>query len=206
MKLFASLEINAYKSTTCIELEHWQAAAACSIVPSISSKGNLMSWLSMKDAKTPFESILSHRPELLKDYRAFCQSIWDHGLVSHRTLELCRLRIAAIHGCRQEWVIRNGQIRLLESELSALECGDFSQFDELERAALIMAERIPYQHHELTDEELELTRTILGNAGCVALLTALAFFDVNCRLKLTLSTPEEPIILNRPPLIDESLA
>ena len=50
-----------------------------------------------------------------------------------------------------------------------------------EAAALAVADRIPYQHHQLDDEEVAAVRQFFGDAGCVTLLTALAFFDVSCR-------------------------
>lgn len=165
-----------------------------------------MSWLLHEEATTPFESILAHRPELLAGYRAFYESLWTEGLVPRRILELCRLRVAAIHGCRQEWLIRDAEVDLSSRELQALESGDPAPFDETEQAALAVAERMPYQHHELTDEEVAKVKQTIGNGGCVSLLNALALFDANCRLKLTFDVREEPMALKQPPTRDGALA
>ncbi len=165
-----------------------------------------MSWILQEDAGTPFESLLAHRPELLAGYRAFYASLWAEGLVPRRMLELCRLRIAAIHDCRQEWLIRDAAVTLSNDELQALQNGTQAPFDDAERAALAVAERIPYQHHQLTDEEVELVKQTIGNGGCVSLLNALALFDANCRLKLTFDVRAEPMTLEQPPTRNGALA
>jgi hypothetical protein len=165
-----------------------------------------MAWLAEADAKTPFEALLTHRPELLEGYRAFYASLWSERLVPRRTLELCRLRVAAIHDCAAEWAIRDAQVVLSAGELTALQRGDLQTFDQAERAALTVSERIPYQHHALTDDEVAAVRQRIGDAGCVSLLNALVLFDVNCRLKLTFEVGEEPMALEQPPLRDGALA
>ena len=49
-------------------------------------------------------------------------------------------------------------------------------------------------------------KATLGEPGCVSLLTALAFFDVSCRLRLALDLEAEPASLVQPPLHDGALA
>jgi alkylhydroperoxidase family enzyme len=165
-----------------------------------------MSWLTNKAASTPFEGFLAHRPELLAGYRVFYSSLWTEGLVPRRILELCRLRVAAIHGCKPEWVIRDAEVALSAEQLAALEHGRLESFDAAERAALTVAERVPYQHHALTDDEVAQVKQHLGDAGCVSLLNALVLFDVNCRLKLTFDVDAEPMTLRQPPSRDGALA
>lgn len=165
-----------------------------------------MGWLADKAAKTPFEAVLAHRPELLAGYRAFYSSLWTEGLVPRRILELCRLRVAAIHGCEPEWVIRDAEVAVSAEQLVALERGRLEPFDPTERAALTVAERVPYQHHALTDDEVAQVKQHLGDAGCVSLLNALVLFDVNCRLKLTFEIDAEPMVLTQPPNSDGALA
>jgi alkylhydroperoxidase family enzyme len=142
-------------------------------------------WITEKGAATPFEAVLANRPELLEGYRRFYRSVWEAGLVPPRLLELCRLRIAAIHGCPAEWDLRDADVILSADELAALERGETATFGPAEAAALAVAERIPYQHHQLTDDELQRVTEAIGEAGCVSLLNALVLFDANCRLKLT---------------------
>ena len=137
-------------------------------------------------AASPLEGLLDHRPELLAKYRTFVQSFWQDGLLPRRTLELCRLRIAYIHDCEAELHVTDEQVRLTTAQRSALAIGDFTQFAEAERAALELTELIPFNVHSIDDHMVSRVDAILGHPGCVALLTAVSFFDVTCRLKSVL--------------------
>lgn len=165
-----------------------------------------MSWISPKEAATAFESALAHRPELLERYRAFYGSFWEDGLVPRRTLELCRLRIAAIHDCAAEWLVRDPQAGVQPEELVNLRSGSFTDFAPAEQVALQLAEQLPFAHHQITDAQVGAVKDALGEPGCVSLLTALAFFDVSCRLRLALDIAAEPVELDQPPLRDGALA
>ena len=164
-----------------------------------------MSWLSSVAAPTAFEAVLGHRPELLARYRAFYTTLFDPTRVPRRVLELCRLRIAAIHGCAAEWGIRDALVPIAETELVDLARGDVARFDAVERAALEIAERLPYQQHAIDDAQVAAVHAALGPAGAVALLTAIAFFDATCRLKLVLGVDSGAAALERPPLRDGAL-
>ncbi|MCZ6710033.1 MAG: carboxymuconolactone decarboxylase family protein [Gammaproteobacteria bacterium] len=159
-----------------------------------------MGWITQTEADTPMEAVLGQRPELLERYRAFYQSFWEDGLIKRRTLELCRLRIAAIHDCAQEWSIRDAQVGLDDIELAALKSGEWSLFSAAEQVALNIAEQIPYQHHQITDEQMNDADRELTTAGAVSLLTACAFFDVNCRLRIVLDVDEQSAELTQAPL------
>ena len=165
-----------------------------------------MTWINRKDAATALESALAHRPELLERYRAFYGSFWEDGLVPRRTLELCRLRIAAIHDCQAEWLVRDPQAGVAPAELANLRSGSFTAFAPAEEAALQLAEQLPFAHHQITDAQVAAVKGALGEAGCVSLLTALAFFDVSCRLRLALDLAAEPVEFDQPPLRDGALA
>ena len=137
-------------------------------------------------AASELEGVLAHRPELQARYRAFMQSVRGDGNVPARVLELCRMRIAQLHECAAELELSDPAAPVNTSERQQLAEGQFDAFTEAEQAALEIAEVIPYAHHQLSDAQVQRADAALGHAGCVALLTALAFFDVNCRLKLTL--------------------
>ncbi len=137
-------------------------------------------------ADSEFEGVLAHRPELQARYRAFMQSVCGDGNVPPRILELCRVRIAQIHGCAAELELSDAAAPLTAAEKDQLAAGQLDDFTDAEQAALAIAEMMPYAHHQLDDAAVARADERLGHAGCVALLTALAFFDVNCRLKLTL--------------------
>ncbi|TDJ25636.1 MAG: carboxymuconolactone decarboxylase family protein [Gammaproteobacteria bacterium] len=160
-----------------------------------------MTWLTGNDsAPSALEGLLGLRPELLSRYRAFYATFWEDGLVPPRTLELCRLRIAAIHECEAEWLIRDTAVGLADEELAQLRSGGFDGFSKDEQAALAVAEQIPHQHHQISDADIQVLENMLAPAGAVSLLTALAFFDVASRLKLVLGVPETPTELAHAPL------
>lgn len=159
-----------------------------------------MSWVAQSDEPATFDALLERCPELLDRYRAFYRSFWSEGLVPRRILELTRLRIAAIHGCPQEWEARDAGVALSRRERESLRNGDFSAFTEDEQALLSLAELIPFAHHQISDNQVaELSRR-LGPSGTVAALTALAIFDARCRLEIVLDAATAPGPLTAPSL------
>ena len=159
-----------------------------------------MSWIASAGDSPPLEGLFAHRPELLTRYKAFYSALWDEGLVPRRVLELCRLRIAAIHDCAAEWAVRDAGVALDSPEAAALKRGDFAAFAASERAALAIAEQFPFQHHGVSDADVAAAAKTFGEAGTVALMVALAFFDATCRWKLAFDLAELPANLNSPPL------
>jgi hypothetical protein len=159
-----------------------------------------MSWIGETDADTPLERVLGQRPELLARYRRFLQALRQDGPVPRRLLELTRLRVAAIHDCEAEWLIRDAGAGVDVDELAALAAGHLDAFAEGERAALAVAEQVPYAHHQISDADVATLKRLLGPAATVTLITALAFFDVACRLKLVLDIDAEAAALDDAPL------
>jgi hypothetical protein len=53
-----------------------------------------------------------------------------------------------------------------------------------------VAEKISYDHHAISDEEVSALVDELGEGGAVTLLTASAFYDVIHRLKQVWATRE----------------
>ena len=159
-----------------------------------------MSWIASLGDSPPLEGLFAHRPELLTRYKAFYSALWDDSLVPRRILELCRLRIAAIHDCAAEWVVRDAGVALDSPEAAALKHGDFAAFAASEQAALAIAEQFPFQHHAVSDADVATAAEAFGEAGAVALMVALAFFDATCRWKLAFDLEERPTDLDSPPL------
>ena len=159
-----------------------------------------MSWIATAADLPPLEGLMTHRPELLSRYKAFYGALWEGDLLPRRVLELCRLRIAAIHGCAAEWAVRDAGVSLSSAEAAAVERGDFAAFSALEQAALAIAEQFPFQHHGVSDADVESAAQAFGEAGAVKLMVALAFFDATCRWKLAFDLDERPVGLDSPPL------
>ena len=140
---------------------------------------------SARDASTGFEDFLAQRRELLELYRRFYATPWDAALVDPALLDLCRRRIAAVHGCDAEAGMFYAGSNVTAGQEANLDSWETStHFGPVERAALRVAERIPWNHHEISDHEVEAVREHLGEAGTVALVVALALFDARCRLRI----------------------
>ncbi|MEM9620562.1 MAG: hypothetical protein AAF993_02865 [Pseudomonadota bacterium] len=143
-------------------------------------------------AGSQLEGVLAHRPELLERYRQFYLGLWQSGFVPVRTLELCRVRTAYIHGAEAELAIDHPDAPLDTATRESLAAGTLTSFAASEQVALELAEQMPFNHHGITDAQVHQAVSAFGEAGAVTLLTALAFFDVTCRLKLVWSLAVEP--------------
>ena len=159
-----------------------------------------MSWITPAEDSPPLEGLFAHCPELLSRYKAFYSALWDDDLVPRRVLELCRLRIAAIHDCAAEWAVRDREVALGRSDELALKRGDFGAFTASEQAALSIAEQFPFQHHAVSDGDVAAAAEAFDHQGAVALMVALAFFDVTCRWKLAFDLTQWTADLAMPPL------
>lgn len=154
---------------------------------------------------TPFETAMPLRDELRSKYAQFYATLWRNGNVPRRTLELCRRRIAAIHDCAAEWSIEDAAAALNATEADQVRHGRFATFTEAERAALSVAEKMPFLHHDIDDHDVQRIRAGLGEAGTVTLMTALAFFDATARLRIVMNAADHPATLTDTPLRDGAL-
>ncbi len=133
---------------------------------------------------------LGMRGELMDRYQAFMDQVFNTEAANARHMELCRLRIAYIHGCLAE-IDAPAKETLSSAEKQALASGDLEAFDASDRAVLAIAEQWPYNQHGVTDRDVEQLTEAVGNAASVALMTAIAFFDVRCRWAIAFSvTPQ----------------
>lgn len=139
----------------------------------------------------PLLALLAHRPELAVRFRAFYDAVRSAAPLPAAVLTACRLRIAAIHDCAAEWLDRPTDLD--PAWLPALESGCLDGLPHPLQVALTLADRMPFGHHAIEDDEVAAAAAAFTPAGAVALLTALAFFDVVCRLRLTLGIDRVPI-------------
>ena len=150
-----------------------------------------MSLVELLPAASGLEGVLAHRAPLAEKYRSFRSSFRDDGHIPTRVLEIVRRRVAYIHGCEAELAVVDNQVTLNPDEEAALRVGDHGAFSPAEQAALALAELVPHGVHTITDEMVHAVSAHFGHAGCVALLTAIAFIDVECRLKMVFAVPVE---------------
>ena len=136
------------------------------------------------------EGLLNHRPQLSAQYRVFYESFWRDGLVPRA--RACAKRVCVLHiftaVSPSFKLLMHRQVFPLMSTIS-LAGVILPGFSESEQSALKLAEQMPHSVHQITDDQVQAAAQHFGHPGCVALLTALAFFDVNCRLKLVYEIP-----------------
>ena len=108
--------------------------------------------------------------KLFEKYKKFICSTIDTHEIPVSVLNACNARIRQIHGL----------------EVSNNEDNEDSTSTEkaLALAALKVAEKLVSSVHDIQDSDLLSLREALGASGVVQLITALAFFDVECRLEL----------------------
>lgn len=157
-----------------------------------------MSWLVSPITNTPFDALLGLRPELLAGYRKFYAALWEKPRAPVRLLEIARLRIAWAHGCAAEAAITHRGSGVTDAERDALARGATSSFDGLEATVLAVAEKMSHQHHAIDDDEIATIRNALGDGATVALITGMALFDANCRLKLVFDVDVRPATVDAP--------
>ena len=108
--------------------------------------------------------------KLFEKYKKFICSTIDTHEIPVSVLNACNARIRQIHGLE----VANNE----DNEDST------STEKALALAALKVAEKLVSSVHDIQDSDLLSLREALGASGVVQLITALAFYDVECRLEL----------------------
>ncbi len=123
-------------------------------------------------------------PGMLEDYRRLLGVLDETPDVPGRVLALCRERVAALHG-----LAATPSDALDAPEVQALHRGEFAGFAASEQAALTLVDSLCFQPHAMEDADVQRCVEAFGAKGVVGLMTAIAFADVDCRLRLTLAVP-----------------
>ena len=110
----------------------------------------------------PLETVLAERPELLDGFARFLGALRDERLLEAALYDRLRGQIASAHG---------------DGPPLAPSSDDSKQM----RTLRAYAEKIPFAHHAISDEEAAGVRALLGDAGYVAFTVAAALFDAVCR-------------------------
>lgn len=124
----------------------------------------------------PLETVLAERPELLKGFARFLGALRDEHLLEPALYDRLRGQMASAHG--------------FEPQLSPS-----GYATERERTLLAYAEKIPFAHHAITDDESATVRAILGDADYVTFSVAAALFDAVCRAQRVHEQPAAQLIL-----------
>jgi len=141
----------------------------------------------------PHVAVLAAHPLLADRWAAMAAAIWEHEAISHRVLELCRIRVAQLLGV--DWAVEYRTPGLDVLEAKALSVGAWPTADpinDLEQACLAIAELFVIDVHALTDEQMADLSDRVGAQGLIQLTTALAVWDGIYRTSLTLDFDDGP--------------
>jgi AhpD family alkylhydroperoxidase len=150
-----------------------------------------MTWLPERaDGDTPLDRVLGLRPDLAGPYREFIGIFWRDRLVDPVVLDLCRLRVAQVLGCRAELARRTAEaVAAGLTEEQAARVADWPSaecFTDAQRAALAFAEQFVIDPHGIAGPIRDDLREHYPLPEVVALTEALALFDGFQRLQLVL--------------------
>lgn len=160
----------------------------------------------LSTAPASLEALLARRPDLLEPHRRYYARVFEDDVAPADLLELGRLCVATVHGCESELAIRCPGTGVTEDQVAALpDWRDAACFSDLQRAALALAEKMPFRHKEVTDEDLAPLRETLGEPRTVGLFVALGLFDATCRLRLVFGVEAHPGRFERPASTDAEL-
>lgn len=150
-----------------------------------------MTWLpDAAEGDTPLDRVLGLRPDLAGPYRAFIGIFWRDRLVDPVALDLCRLRVAQLLGCRAELDVRTPEAvaaGLTDEQVEQLAAWPTAGcFTDAQRAAIAFAEQFVLDPHGIAGPIRNDLRAHFALPEVVALTEALALFDGFQRLQLVL--------------------
>jgi hypothetical protein len=124
---------------------------------------------------------------MLQAYDTLWDALWHQPYVPAPTLELCRLRLAQLHGADAECALESPQGDLPQQKRDALLRGDLSAFDAAELATIEFTEIYGQDPSAIDDTIADRIKQHYGDKGLVTLIEALGFIDGRIRLGLLLT-------------------
>ncbi|HKN17997.1 MAG TPA: carboxymuconolactone decarboxylase family protein [Candidatus Sulfotelmatobacter sp.] len=144
------------------------------------------------------QKALAHRPEMLKSFLSFYGSVGRS--LDRKLYEVIYLRISFINGCRyctQHHVASSKRAGLTTEDRGALKAGNYSRFNEKERAALIYVEKLTRAPHEITQSDFDELKKHFSDPEIVDVHMLAGLANLTNRLTdplgLELEFPEEQI-------------
>ncbi len=130
--------------------------------------------------------------ELALAYEAFCDAVWRQPYLPADVLELCRIRLAQLHGAIREMRLRHASAvdhPTIDRRSASLLTGTWLRdgiLSEADLAALGFTELYAQGAGNISDESAEDVKRHFGDRGLVALVEALGVIDGRIRLGLML--------------------
>jgi uncharacterized peroxidase-related enzyme len=144
------------------------------------------------------QKALAHRPEMLKNFLSFYASVGRS--LDRKLYELIYIRVSMINECRyclQHHLASSKRVGLVAEDWAALKQGNFSRFNEKERAALTYAEKLTRAPRDISEADFGEIKKHFSDLEIVDLhlLTGLANLTnrVTDPLGLELEMPEQKI-------------
>lgn len=144
------------------------------------------------------QKALAHRPEMLKNFLSFYGSVGKS--LDRKLYELIYLRISLINGCgycTQHHVASSKRAGLTAEDWTALKAGNYSQFGEKERAALMYVEKLTRTPREISQADFDELKKHFSDSEIVDLHMLAGLANLTNRvtdpLGLELEFPEEKI-------------
>jgi uncharacterized peroxidase-related enzyme len=144
------------------------------------------------------QKALAHRPEMLKNFLSFYASVGRS--LDRKLYELIYIRVSMINECRyclQHHLASSQRVGLVAEDWAALKQGNFSRFNEKERAALTYAEKLTRASRDISEADFGEIKKHFSDLEIVDLhlLTGLANLTnrVTDPLGLELEMPEQKI-------------
>jgi len=137
-----------------------------------------------------FDDVIDARPKYAAALRDVEAALWSQSLVSQITLELCRLRIAALLGC--EAALRHRTPEALTAGLDETVVASLPQwptdpdFDSCLRACLGYTEQLLIDAQGVSDELASVVIDEIGEGGFLVLTYACGLFETTQRARLIL--------------------
>ncbi len=144
------------------------------------------------------QKALAHRPEMLKNFLSFYASVGRS--LDRKLYELIYLRVSLINGCRyctQHHVASSKRVGLNADDWAALKAGDYSRYNEKERAALVYVEKLTRKPHDISDADFAPLTKLFSEPEIVDLHMLAGLANLTNRLTdplgLEIEFPEEKI-------------
>jgi uncharacterized peroxidase-related enzyme len=144
------------------------------------------------------QKALAQRPDMLKNFLSFYASVGRS--LDRKLYELIYLRISLINGCRycaQHHVASSKRVGLTSEDWAALTAGNYSRYNDKERAALTYTERLTRAPHEISETDFDELKKHFSDPEIVDIHMLAGLANLTNRvtdpLGLELEFPEEKI-------------
>jgi uncharacterized peroxidase-related enzyme len=144
------------------------------------------------------QKALAHRPEMLKAFLGFYASVGRS--LDRKLYELIYLRVSLINGCHyctQHHIASSKRVGLSAEDWTALKAGNYSRYNEKERAALQYIEKVTRAPRQIAETDFDELKKHFSDPEIVDIHMLAGLANLTNRvtdlLGLELEFPEERI-------------